>query len=326
MAVVSVCLSGHIQLINAFVTHLVLIEDKGSKMSQAGRLDCAQAFVEKALDLARNVFQQDLISVYVFGGVARGEFCTKTSDVDLLFIVSDECPNETIDRFEGKMEKLEIKQGILPTESVDLLYYAFAYKTLFFKSHFTLRLSGLKSLDFHAMFSEGKSFKLAFWKILSRVVFPLAPTRLIIRNMLKGAKLLTGQDLLSQKVLPQTTRSETIKIFIMSWLISIFGIVSSVFSRSSTRFSLGAMKWYLLNVYSIYHGETTTVDRSLRFALTNHFLPESFVTYRFIKLRGECSYDLFFNAILPFYLIASHFRLTRHLRKQAHNGITINAG
>jgi len=283
-------------------------------MTQARHLDYVQSFVAKALDLAANVYLQDLVSVYIFGGVAKRDYCRRTSDVDLLFIVSDSCSKEVIARFETEMENLEIEQGILPSESEDLLFYAFACKTLFFKSHFTLRLRSLRNLDFEAMVLEGRGFRLALWKILSRTMLRLGPSRLVIRNMLRGAKLLVGQDLLSDIVLPQTTRSETTRIFVMSWLISVFGIVSSVFSRSSTRFSLEAMKWYVLNVYSIFHGEAATVDSSLRFAFANDLLSQSFVIDRFIRLRENCSYDLLFNAILPIYLIAAHFHLTNRLR------------
>ncbi|MCJ7634749.1 nucleotidyltransferase domain-containing protein [Candidatus Bathyarchaeota archaeon] len=287
-------------------------------MTQSEQLDHAKAFIAKTLSLAANVYQQHLISTYVFGGVAKGDFRRKISDVDLLFIVDDNCPDEITDRFEAKMERLEVEQGILPAETVDLLFLAFAYKTLLFKSHFTFRLTSLKHLDFNAMFSEGKGFRLTFWKILSRIVLPLGPSRLAIRNMLKEAKLLTGPDLFGDLVFPQIAGSETTRIFIASWLLSIFGIVSSVFSRSSTRFSLEAMKWYVLNVYSIFHEEASTVDRSLRFALANGLLPQSFAADRFVHLRKDCSYDLIFNSTLPIYLIVAQFQLIRHIRQQAH--------
>lgn len=298
--------------------------EKGSRMTQTEQLDHAKAFVAKALNLAANVYQQHLISAYVFGGVAKEDFCRKTSDVDLLFIVGDSCPDEIIDQFEAKMERLEIEQRILLAETVDLLFLAFACKTLFFKSHFTLRLRSLKYLDFSVMFSEGKGFRLTFWKILGRIMLPFGPSKLVIRNMLKGAKLLTGQDLLRDLVFPQITRSETTKIFIMSWLISIFGIVSSAFSRSSTRFSLESMKWYVLNVYSLFHEEASTVDRSLRFALANGLLQQSFVVDRFVCLRKDCSYDLIFNAILPIYLIVAQFRLIRSIRQKGDRRLATN--
>jgi hypothetical protein len=132
--------------------------------------------------------------------------------------------------------------------------------------------------------------------------------------MLLEARLLYGQDLIKDVFLSEAMENEVIKVFIMSWIISIFGAISSLFSRSSTRFSLEAMKWYILNVYSIFHDKTTTVNSSLEFVTKLGIFSKSIIS-KFAKLRTECSYDLIFNVLLPFYLITAHSRLI-HRPKQ----------
>jgi len=165
------------------------------------------------------------------------------------------------------------------------------------------------------MFLEGKAFRLAFWKILSRPIVQLSPN-IVVRNMLKGSKILFGQDVIKQIAFPPTTSAEISKIFIVSWIMSIFGLISSMFSWSSTRFSLEAMKWYILNVYSIFNNKTATVDQSLRFALSKHFFSGSFVTDKFAELRREYSYDFIFCAVIPVYLLIAHLRLNNYLRHE----------
>jgi predicted nucleotidyltransferase len=287
--------------------------NKGSSISEKVSPH-VQAFVVNALNLAMSTFHRDLLSVYVFGGVAKGDYCKETSDVDLLFIVSDYCSEGTIEEFEKKMERLELENGILPTK-YGLLFYAFACRTAFFKSHFTVRSRNLVDLDYAAMFLEGKAFKLTFSKILNKIMLPLCPSRLVIKNMLAEARLFYGQDLIKGICFPQAMEKEVVKVFIMSWFISIFGAISSLFSKSSTRFSLEAMKWYILNVYSVFHNKTTTVNSSLEFVTKVSIFSKSIIS-KFAKLRTECSYDLIFNILLPFSLITAHSRLIHRLRQQ----------
>lgn len=275
------------------------------------------AFVANALDLAVSMFRHNLMSVYIFGSVAKDDYCRRTSDVDLLFIVNDYCSQEIIEKFERQMEKLELEKGILPTD-YSLLFYAFASRTAFFRSHFILRSRNLMNLDYAAMFLEGKAFRLTFSKILSRIMLSLCPSGLVMNNMFAEARLLYGQDLIREIVSPQTTKTEVTKVFIMSWLISIFGALLSIFSASSTRFSLEAMKWYILNVYSIFHNKATTVNTSLDFVIRDNIFSKSTISKRFVKLRVDCSYDVIFNVLLPLYLMTAHSRLIRRLRQQTY--------
>jgi len=278
------------------------------------------AFITEALSLAARVFRHDLLAVYVFGGVAKGNYYRETSDVDLLFIVSDSCSEELIEDFEKNMERLELKSGILQAKH-DLLFYAFASKTAFFKSHFVVRIRSLLNLDFFALFKEGKAFNLALSNILNRILFSLCPYRLVIKNMLVEARLLYGKDLIKEMAFPRITEIEVIKVFITSYLLSVFGAISSLLSKSSTRFSLEAMKWYVLNVYSIIHNRAAAVSDSLEFVVRNNIFNKT-IASRFAELKEKFSYDLMFNISLPVYLVIAHIRFARFLQKfknQAYN-------
>jgi len=251
-----------------------------------------------------------LIAVYLFGGVAKGHFSRDVSDVDLLFIIRDDCSDEIVSILENRLEDLEFKYGILQMDSTDLLYYAF--QTALFKSHYILRLRDLKEMDFCAMFLERKG--LSFLKRNIKLLKSLTPSKLMIRNILKEAKILVGQDVVKQMTIQPTTSTEIINIFMTSWIVSMFGFISSIFSRSSTRFSLEAMKWYIHNIYSILNDKTTTVNQAINYALSKHFLPKSFVIEKFLKLRQTYSYDLVFCAITPLYLLITHSMFTKYFR------------
>jgi len=268
-----------------------------------------QSFINDALNSATEICDHDLIAVYLFGGVAKGYFSKNVSDVDLLFIVSDDCPDKTLNTLEDRLENLERKYGILQTESTDLLYYAF--QTALFKSHYILRLGNLKNMDASAMFLGGRG--LSFLKFSMKLFKALSTSKLMIANILREARIVFGQDVAKQMTIPSTTSTDVVNTFMASWIVSMFGLVSSVFSRSGTRFSLEAMKYYIHNVYSILNNETATINQSIN-ALSKHFLPKSFVIDKFIKLRKAYSHDFLFCAVMPIYLLIAHSKFAKYLR------------
>lgn len=268
-----------------------------------------QSFVTETLNSAISICGHDLIAVYLFGGVAKGYFSKDVSDVDLLFIVSDDCPDETLNILENRLENLEYKYGILQTDSTDLLYYAF--QTALFKSHYILHLGSLKNIDSSAMFFEGMGF--SFLKRNLRLFKSISTSEIMIRNILKESKMLFGRDVVKQMTIPSTKNTDVVNIFMASWILSIFGLISGIFSRSGTKFSLETMKYYIHNIYSVLNNKTTTVNQSIN-ALSKHFLPKSFVVDRFVKLRKSYCYDFLFCAVMPLYLLITHWRFIKYLR------------
>ena len=269
-----------------------------------------QSFINDALNSATDICDHDLIAVYLFGGVAKGYFSQKVSDVDLLFIVSDDCSDENLNTLEDRLQNLERKYGILQTDSFDSLYLAF--QTALFKSHYVLRLGSLRNMDYSAMFLEGRG--LSFLKRNMKLLKSLSTSRLMFRNILKEATILFGEDVVKQLSVPPAISTDYVSVFMASWTISIFGLISSLFSRSSTRFSLEAVKYYIHNVYSLLNNKTTTINQSINYALSKHLLPKSFIIEKFVKLREAYSYDFLFCAVIPLYLLITHSRLTKYLR------------
>lgn len=268
-----------------------------------------QSFISESLGSAMKICGQHLIAVYIFGGAAKGYFSKDVSDVDLLFIVSDDCSDEDVSMLENRLVRLEAKYGILQTDKVDLLYYAF--QVSLFKSHYILRLKNLQEMDSSSMFSAGNGFKLLKYNI--KLFDSIVTSRLMMRNILKESRILCGQDVLKQMTTQPTTSTAVVSIFLVSWILSMFGFISSMFSRSGTRFSLEALKWYLHNIYSTLNDETTTIKQSINYALSKHLLPRSFFI-KFLEIRNTYSPNLAFCAVTPLCLMIAHARVNRHLR------------
>ncbi|MEM2143761.1 MAG: nucleotidyltransferase domain-containing protein [Candidatus Jordarchaeaceae archaeon] len=275
-----------------------------------------QVFVFKAIREAITVYGLNLISVYVFGSAAKGGYCKQTSDVDLLFIINETCPNELIALFEKNMERLELEEGILVSKDADSLLWKFSRNSAMFKSHFTLRIQSVLSLAFRDLLLEGKCFNLILPKMICKVVLLFTPSVLVVKNMFREAQLLYGKDVLRQIRYPPLTSTDVAKVFITSFLISVFGAISSVFSASSTRFSLEAMKWYVINLYSLINNRTASVEQSLKFAELHHFFPPSRLCCEFRRLRNQYKKEIMFNFSLPLYLIYAHYQFLRYLNKQ----------
>ena len=207
-----------------------------------------ESFIGEAITNAKNICGKYLSSIQIFGGLVKDQFCRGVSDVDLMFIVADDCPLETVRELENRLKELEIKYGFLNPNNV--LPYTFASRTALFKSHFVLRTGNLKNMNFQALFKEGGGFDLPFGSIL----FPFAPTRLVIRNVLLGCKTLYGDRIIDALNLPMPSFLDFNKSFIVSLSISIFGAFASIISTAGTRFSLEAMKWHILNTYAYSAG------------------------------------------------------------------------
>lgn len=269
-----------------------------------------QNYIKKVIEYSKKICGEHLLSIYLFGGLAKGYFIKGVSDVDLLFIVSDTCPLSIIKKLERTLERLEVKHGLLNIND-NFLYFIFASRTAMFKSHFILRLGSFKKMDFQAMFLEGKGFELP----LGNFLFPLAPSRLVIRNLLRGRYLLYGHDVIKDVNLPLPSISDFNKSFVVSLSLSMFGIISSLISRVGTKFSLEGFKWYILNAFSILENQTPYVPSAIKYIRLKCPPLSLFVVERFEKLRKKCCQDIIFCFIAPLCLLILHIILLKCFRK-----------
>jgi len=267
-----------------------------------------EAFIGETVHVARKICGDHFLSLYLFGGLVYGEF-KETSDVDLLFILDEECSEETKTKLEKALETVEIKDGFLKTDKENALFYIFAYRTALFKSHFVVRLKSLKEMNLKRLFIEGRGFDLRFGMTL----FPLGPSRLVIRNVLAGGIIVYGDDVINTIAMPKPSPSDFNKSLVMSLFMSVFGALFSFMSRSGTRFSLEAFKWYIINAHSFLIDKPSNVKLAESFIRSR--VGQIIFLSRFSRLRKDYSRDLVFAVFCPLCIIYLHFKLLRTITR-----------
>ncbi len=256
-------------------------------------------YLEVAIRESSRACGDKLRSIILFGSLAHGEFSESVSDVDLLFVVSDDTPHVTIKKLDSALERLEFTVGLARNRGHFL--WVFASRTALFKSHFIVRYGTLLSLDARRLFEEAEGFGLP----LGGLFFQLAPKDLVVSNILNGATVVWGENILSHISLTRPPGSLG-RIFIVSIVLSLFGAVSSLIFYDGTFFSLEAVKWFLLDTSPF----SKAGPRGLKEAIAK--ARESGPTQmlqRFSSLREQYHRSVMFSLTCPFYLC---YLLMRH--------------
>ncbi len=249
-------------------------------------------YFEQVVRESSGICGDKLRSIILFGSLVRGEFSESVSDADLLFVVSDDTPYETIKKLDSTLERLEFSTGLARNRSHFL--WVFASRTALFKSHFIIRYGTLLSLDARRLFEEAEGFRLP----LGGLFFQLAPKDLVVSNILNGATVVWGENILSC-ISPTHPPGSLGGVFIVSMVLSLFGALSSLIFYDGTFFSLEALKWFLLDTNSF----SSAGPRGLREAITRaRERGPSLMLQRFTSLRERCHRSVMFSLTCPFYL------------------------
>ena len=158
-------------------------------------------YVRQVIQKSVTICGAHLPSVVLFGSAAREQFSEGVSDVDLILVVSDDTPNQVVRKLDTELERFEATKG--PMKHRSHFLKVFAYKTALFRSHFVVKDGALRSLDTRRLFNQGGGFSLP----LGRLLFSLAPADLVLRNVLRGAVVVHGENVISSLRLPDPTYS-----------------------------------------------------------------------------------------------------------------------
>ncbi len=250
------------------------------------------AYLEVAVSESSRVCGDKLRSIILFGSLTRGEFSQSVSDVDLIFVVSDDTLPITIEKLDSALERLEFSAG--PASNRSHFLRAFASRTALFKSHFIIRYHTLLSLDARRLFEEAEGFRLP----LGSLFFQLAPKDLVVSNILGGATVIWGENVLRR--IPHTRPPRSLgRVVIVSIVLSLFGAVSSLIFYDGTFFSLEAVKWFLLDTSPF----SSTGPKGLKDAITRaQKRGPSQMLQRFTSLRERYQRSVMFSLTCPFYL------------------------
>ncbi len=213
----------------------------------------AMRYVKIATSLAKRTLGDNLVSIILFGSLARCE-ATKISDVDLLIVV------RRFDHNTKKLEKilrlLSIKLGLtfIPQGFFGRLFYALSNATGMFRPAFIAERESIRNWEFEEVFNTSK--------FMSRV---LAPKESVKSTIMSSYHVLYGEDPFAPLTLREPSYIEVIKSLLMNMLLATCSFVLIPFHRETYRFIYEAIKWSLFN-YSYIAGIAPMIsDLTIRF-------------------------------------------------------------
>lgn len=261
-----------------------------------------RVYVNRVITRSVEICGARLRAVLLFGSVASGQFEEGVSDIDLILVVSDETESQVFAQLESALRQLETAYG--PLKNRGHFLNTFASRTALFKSHFIIRQSTLASLDAKKLFHEAQGFNFS----LGRFLLPLAPSRLVLRNVLTSGIVVYGEKILPgpKPIYPEP--SSVARNFLVSLVMSVFGALSTVFFRDGTMFSLEAAKWFFLNHNSYATGKNVSLPQAVRFIEGS--APRLFL-HSFLDLRLSYRRSVAFSFTCPLYLTLTFLSTAR---------------
>ncbi len=251
-----------------------------------------EAYTQRAVREAHAACGSNLRSVILFGSATRGEFSPSVSDIDLIFVVSDDTSSKVLAELESTVTRLEQDEGLSRNQSHFLRL--FSSRTAMFRSHFILSAGTLRSMKIQQLFREAQGFNLPLGGFLLHFV----PSELVVRNVFARASEIYGDHFLDTLIMPVPGSSSLVKSFIVSISLSLFGAVASLLFPDGTMVSLESVKWFLLGLQSLQKGSSNirdAVDYAQRFG-------GSFVLRKFTDLRQHYRRSITFSLVSPIYL------------------------
>ncbi len=270
------------------------------------------SYLDKVVVAAKNICGSNLLSVVLFGSAVAGGYVEGVSDIDLMLLLSDKTPDLDLRTLDRELDRIKAVSG--PLKNRGRLLKTFARRTALFKSHFILRHSTLKSLDHDLLVREARGFDVP----LGRFLVPLAPTGLVLSNVMKGAVVVYGEDLLGTAQIPAQESSSIVQAFVASLAVSVFGAVASLLSSDGTMFSLESVKWFLLDLQSFKH-ETRGLSEALRGIEAQGPSP---ILRQFKDLRQKYRWSLPFAFLCPIYLAYIFLRHAREATEEPNQNLS----
>ena len=258
----------------------------------------AEKYIEDVRTRLISDFGQKLVSVVLFGGVAEGYFSKDVSDVDIIVVLSDTCSKEDIKKARRTMKNIEIKYNF-SRESyriIDRLLQLFNEHIGIFTSHFVCKKSAFENGNFNEMFLRITPFFL--------IADLIVPKRILLTNISGSGRVIYGDELLQQIKISKCGIIELIKDCIMNFVLSLVAIGVYPFSNAATKYSLGAMKWSLINCKTYLHGQSTNLEEAREYFMQNKIIGD-FLREMF-QLRENYKNDIYFAVTTPVIIIYIH--------------------
>jgi predicted nucleotidyltransferase len=214
-----------------------------------------RSYIDEVIQLAGKR-SPTIVSVAMFGSVAKGGFSQSVSDVDLIVALADEVPQETKRMINSELAALELKHKLRerPKSKREVVYSEIDRMAGQFKSHFACYKRDLLSGNTAAVFD----------------IIPLAESLLLsthigFANIVTSAKTVWGEDLLRKIHIPALTKGHLAKTCVSFLLLNACALLGYPVLPNATKYSMSVLKWMLHNCYFCYTLKSATVEDEINF-------------------------------------------------------------
>lgn len=212
-------------------------------------------YIDEVIQIA-DESSPDIVSVSIFGSVAKGSFSQSVSDVDLIVALRDEVPQKMKQIISLDLAALELKHGLRkhPNSKLETVYSKFDRMVGQFKSQFVCYKRDLLSGNTAAVFDINP---LAESFILS--------TQIGFANIVTSAKTIWGEDFLHHIHLPTLTKGHLAKNCLSFLLLNACALLGYPILPNATKYSMSVLKWMLHNCYFCYTSKSATIEDKIEF-------------------------------------------------------------
>lgn len=212
-----------------------------------GYIDAVLGMAEQGAD--------GIVSIALFGSVAKGGFSEPASDVDLMVALADDAPKTAKKRVRRQLRELELKHGFGEPPRT---FAAWALSPLD-------RLVGQRKSFFVCRESDllaGKGAVVLGWRPLVECLFS---TRIIFANIAVSAKTAWGKPLFEQATLKPIGRRHLTTNLAAFVLVDLIALASFAFNPKATKYAMSATKWMLHNCHFCHSRKPATLAQEIAF-------------------------------------------------------------
>lgn len=211
------------------------------------------AAVSRHLDAVTAACGSSLVSLVLFGSVASGD-SSNVSDVDLIVVLQDGTPSETVNRLREAIALLEVQFGFRPIQSAGSRGWRWRVE----------RATGHLFSCFVCTRAQFLSGDAAAILGLRRWEAPFVD-RIILASIVASAVTVAGEDLVPQVPVPPIRRADVLKaLFAFVCRIVLSAAVFPVLS-DATKFAMGALKHSVRSCYFCYHRRSAPLNEEIAF-------------------------------------------------------------
>lgn len=198
----------------------------------------------------------DVVSIIIFGSVAKGGFTPGTSDVDVIVVLADGALRGRRKEIKRQLAALELKHGLreLPRSKTELVYRMIDRMGGLFLSHFVCYKHDLLAGNSARAFDVNP---LADLLLLS--------TRIGFASIVMSAKTVWGEDLLKEVRILPITRWHLLKNCLAYLSLNALALLTFPVLPNATKYAMAALKGSLHSCYFCYNLKSTTIELEMNF-------------------------------------------------------------